>query len=184
LKKTSNYYESLNGFPSPGFVFEFRDPDSRRDFFVMETPKVMLDRLGDSSHNGIEGLNFLEKLDDRMIVEGRVASHTKLSDLGGQLQNTSLQKVYGMGCRMDIAREIDSFPYISCFAFEADKGLIGRPSSFFGIVAHSGSFLLAIDRKDLGVEIEDYRGERSGFHQEMTPESIVVVLEGSESSGS
>jgi len=89
-----------------------------------------------------------------------------------------------MGCRMDIARQIDSLPCISCFAFETEKGLIGRPSSFFGIVAHLGSFLLVIDRKDLGVEIEDYRGERSGFHQEMTPESIVEVLEGSESSGS
>jgi len=62
-----------------------------------------------------------------------------------------------MGCRMDIAREIDSFPGISCFALEAEKGLIGRPSSFFGIVAHPGSFLLAIDSKDFGIEIEDHR---------------------------
>jgi len=89
-----------------------------------------------------------------------------------------------MGCRMDIAREIDSFPNISCFAFEAEKGLIGRPSPFLWIVADPGSFLLTVDRKDLGIEIEDHRGERIGFHQEITSESIVEVLEGGEASRS
>jgi len=38
-KKTANHYESLNSFPSPGFAFEFRDPDFRRGFFVTETSK-------------------------------------------------------------------------------------------------------------------------------------------------
>jgi len=183
-KKTSNYDESLNGFPSPRFVFEFRDPDSRSDLLVTKTPKAVLNGFGDSSHNGIEGLNFLKKLDDRMVVEGRVAPDSNLSNSRGQLRDASLQQIDGMRSGMDIAREIDSLPYISCFAFETEKGLIGRPPPFFGIVAHSGSFLLAIDRKDLGVEIEDDGGERSGFHQEMTTESIVEVLEGGEASRS
>ena len=172
-KKTSNDDESLSGFPSPGFVFEFRAPDSRRDLLVTKPPKVMLDRLGDSSHNGIEGLNFLEKFDDRMVVEGRIAPDSNLSNSRGQLRYASLQEIDGMRSRMDIAREIDSFPNISCFAFEAEKGLIGRPSPFLWIVAHPGSFLLTVDRKNLGIEVDDHRGERIGFHQKIISESIV-----------
>lgn len=85
---------------------------------------------------------------------------------------------------MKIARQIDSLPDISCFAFEAEKELIGRPSSFLGIVAYSCSLLLTIDRKDLGIEIEDHRGEGDGFHQKMSSESIVEFLEGGEASRS
>jgi hypothetical protein len=92
-----------------------------------------------------------------MVVEGRIAPDSNLSNSRGKLRDASLQEIDGMGCRMDIAREIDSLPDISCFAFETEEGVIGRPSSFLGIVANSGSFLLAIDRKDLGVEIEDHR---------------------------
>jgi len=73
-KKKSNYYESLSGFPSPGFVFKFRDPDSWRDLFVTETRKAVLNGFGDPGHNSIKGRDFLEKLDNRMAVEGRIAS--------------------------------------------------------------------------------------------------------------
>ena len=84
-KKTSNYDESLSGFPSPGFVFEFRDPDSRRDLFVTKTPKAVLNGFGDPGHNSIKGRDFLEKLDDRMVVEGRIAPDSNLSNPGGKL---------------------------------------------------------------------------------------------------
>jgi hypothetical protein len=163
-KETSYHHKALGCFPSPGFVFELRNPESRRDLLVMKTPKVMLDRLGDPGYDGIESWDFLEILCDSMVVEGRVATHANLSYPRGQLRDTSLQEVYCMGSGMDISRKIHSLPYISCFAFETKEGLIGRPSSFLGIVAHFGSFLLAIDSQDFGIEIEDYRGEGLGFH--------------------
>lgn len=79
-KETSYNNESLRCFPSPGLVFEFRDPEPRRDFLVMEPSKEVLDRFGDASDNGIKGWNSLKKFDNRMIVEGRSASHTNLSN--------------------------------------------------------------------------------------------------------
>jgi hypothetical protein len=173
--ETANYYESLGCSPSPWFVFKLRNPKPRRDFLVVKAPKVVLDRFGDPSHNGIEGRNSLEKLHDRMIVECRVTPHTNLSDPGGQFRNTPLQKLYGMGSGMDIARQIDSLPDISCFPFETEEGLIGRPSSFLWIVANSGSLLLTIDSKDFGIEIEYCRREGIGFHQKMNSESVVKV---------
>lgn len=176
--ETANDDESLGRFPSPGFVFELRGPESRGDFFVMEASKVVLDGFGNPSHNGIEGRNFLKELDNRMVVEGRIGPHPDLSNSRGKLQEVSFQKLYGMGSGMNISRQIDALPEISGFAFEAEKGLIRGSSPFPGIVTHSGSFLLTIDRKNLGIEIEDHRREGIGFHQEITSESIVEFLEG------
>ncbi|MEM3112624.1 MAG: hypothetical protein QXY90_06255, partial [Candidatus Anstonellales archaeon] len=108
--ETANDDESWGRFPSPGFVFELRDPTPRGDFFVMETSKVVLDGFGNPSHNGIEGRNFLKKFDNRMVVEGRIGPDPNLSNSRGKLQEASFQELYGMGSGMNISRQIDTLP--------------------------------------------------------------------------
>ena len=78
-EQTPHHAESLQGFLSPVFVFELRNPESRREFLVMEASKAMLEKFADPCHNSIEGSNFLEKLDNCMIIEGRIAPHPNLS---------------------------------------------------------------------------------------------------------
>jgi hypothetical protein len=49
-----------------------------------------------------------------------------------------------------------------------------------GVEPHSGSVLSAIDSQDFGVEVEDQKGEGDRAPQEMATESVVEVLEGSQ----
>jgi hypothetical protein len=84
---------------------------------------------------------------------------------------------------MDIPREVDSFPDIARLPLEAEKGLIGRTSSLFGIETNPGSLLLAIDRQDLCIEVEDHRGYGIGFYQEMATETVVEIPEGYQAFG-
>jgi hypothetical protein len=65
---------------------------------------------------------------------------------------------------MDIAREINPFPDIASFAFEAKKWLIRRTPSLFGVETYAGSLLLAIDGDHFGIQVEDHRRRGSGFH--------------------
>lgn len=181
--ETSHHDEALACFPSPGFVFELRNPEPGKDLLVTKTSKVVLDRLGDPGNDGIESWDFLEILCDSMVVEGRVTTHANLSYPGRQLRDAPFQDVYRVGSGMDVAGEIDSLPYISCFAFEAKKRLIGRTSSFLGVEANFGSFLLTIDSQYFGIEIEDHRRKGIGFHQEIVSESVVKVLKGLQASG-
>ena len=181
--ETPYHDEALGRFPSPGLVFELGHPESRKDFLVRKTPKVSLNRFGNSGHNGIEGGDFLKIFGNCMVVESRIGPCTDLSNPRRQLGDASLQNPDGVGSRMDIAREVDPFPDIACFSLETEKRLIRRASSLLGVEPHFGSLLLAIDGQDFGIEVEDHRGEGIGLHQKMATESVVEVLEGSQTSG-
>lgn len=180
--ETSHHDEALSGFPFPGFVFEFGEPKSRRDLFVSKTTQLSLNRLGDLGNDRIGARDLHNILGQGMVVEGRVAPHTDVPDTGRKFGEALLQNIDAVGNGMHIAREINAFPDIACFSFEAEKGLIGRTSSLLWIESDSGSFLLAVDGQNLGIEIEDHRGEGIGFHQKSTSESIVEMLEARQSS--
>jgi hypothetical protein len=79
---------------------------------------------------------------------------------------------------MNIARKITSLPNVACFPLEAEKRLIGGTSSLFGVESNPGTLLLAIDRQDLGIEIEDHRGGGIGLRQKLGTEPVVEILEG------
>jgi hypothetical protein len=176
--KTPHHDEALSGFPSPRFVFELGHPEPGKDLLVMQTSKASLNRFGDSGHNGIERRDSLKILGNCMVVEGRIGSYTDLSNTRGQLGDAFFQNLDGVRSWMDIAREIDSFPDIARLSFETEKGLIRGPSPLLRIEPHSGSLLLSIDSENFGIEVEDYGGERIGFHEKMASESIVEVLKG------
>jgi hypothetical protein len=105
--ETPYHDEALGRLPSPGFVFELGHPEPRKDFLVGKTPKVSLNRLGDSGHNGIESGDFLKILGNGMVVEGRIGPCTDLSNTRRQLGDTSFQNLDGVRSRMDIPREVD-----------------------------------------------------------------------------
>lgn len=180
--ETSHHDEALSGFPFQGFVFEFGEPKSRRDLFVSKTTQLSLNRLGDLGNDRIGARDLHNILGQGMVVEGRVAPHTDVPDTGRKFGKALLQNIDAVGNGMHIAREINAFPDIACFSFEAEKGLIGRTSSLLWIESDSGSFLLAVDGQNLGIEIEDHRGEGIGFHQKSTSESIVEMLKARQSS--
>ena len=85
-----------------------------------------------------------------------------------------------MGHRMRIAREIGPFPDIPGFAFEAKERLIRRTTSLFGVEPDASSLLLAIDRDHVGIQVEDHGGKRVGFHEELSSESVVERLKGTQ----
>ena len=161
--ETSYHDEALSGFPSQGFVFELAHPEPREDFLVMQTSKVSLNWFGDSGHDGIESRNFLKVLRYCMVVEGRIGPCTDFSNTRRQLGEASVQNLDGVRSRMDISREVNSFPDMARPPLETEKGLIGGTSSLLWAEPHFGSLLLAIDAQDFGIEIEDYRGDGVGF---------------------
>jgi hypothetical protein len=73
---------------------------------------------------------------------------------------------------MDIARKITSLPDIACFPFEAEKRLIGRTSSLFGVESNPGVLLLAMYRQGLGIEIADHGGGGIRFSQNWANEWV------------
>ena len=181
--ETSHHDEALSGFPFPGFVFEFGEPKSRRDLFVSKTTQLSLNRFGNLGNDRIGARDLHNILGQGMVVEGRVAPHTDVPDTGRKFGKALLQNIDAVGNGMHIAREINAFPDIACFSFEAEKGLIGRTPSLFGVEPYSGSLLLSIDRQHFGVEVEDHRGNRIGLYQKMATETVVEIPKGCQAFG-
>jgi len=84
---------------------------------------------------------------------------------------------------MHIPGEVDSFPDIARLPLETEEGLIGGTPSLLGVEPDFGPLLVAIDRQDLGIQVEEDGGEGSGLHEKMTSPSIVEISEGGEAPG-
>jgi len=162
--ETAYHDETLGRFPSPGFVFELRDPEPWRNLLVTQTSKVSLNGFGDSGHNGIASRNSLKILGNSMVVEGRVGPCTDLSNPRRRLGEAPVQNLDGVRGWMDIPGEVNPFPDIAGLSLETEKGLVRGTSSLLWVETHSSSLLLAIDGQDFGIEIEDHRGDGVGFH--------------------
>ena len=172
--------EALRSLPANRFVFELCHPNLRKNFLVRKRAEVSPDGFGNPGHNGVGTWDRLDIFGEAVVVERRIGTHPNISDARWQFGEAFLQKRDGVGHRMSIAREIGSFPDIAGFAFEAKERLIRRAASLFGVEPDTGSLLLAIDRDDVGIQVEDHGGKRVGFHEELSSESVVERLKGTQ----
>ena len=77
----------------------------------------------------------------------------------------------GVGRRLAGAQR--SVPKLLPVGFKAQAGMIGGASFLLGIVTPSGAWLLAIEREDHGVEVQDQAGSRLGQGEQLRPELIL-----------
>ena len=173
--------EALCSLPAHRFVFELCQPGLRKNFLVGKRAEVSPNGFGNPGDNGVGTGDFLDIFGDAVVVEGGIGSHSDISNTRGQFGEALLQKRDGVGYRMCIAREIRPLPDIAGFAFEAKERLIRRAASLFGVESYAGSLLLTIDGDHVGIQVEDHGEKGFGLHEELSSESVVERLKGSQS---
>ena len=126
-------------------------------------------------HNRITATRGIEKLDNPLAKESRIASNpnTRSGNLLRSLGQTDLQEGNRTGTGGSISGTERPMPKFLEMSSEAKQRMIGSSALFPGIVAHTGPLDLAVDGQDDGIQIENQRESRFGETKQSGSELIV-----------
>src|SRR5205807_8848718 len=150
--------------PARRAVAERRRPDSRRHTSVAQPREPVLQRASESGDDRIESALPLDKFDDFVIEEAGVGAHANRPHGLRQFGKSKLQQRNGDRRGVDVARMIAALPTVLRPSLEAQQRKVGGTPALFRVVAHFGSFLMAVDRQYGAVQIE-HRSRRVRQHR-------------------
>jgi hypothetical protein len=109
----------------------------------------------DSGHDRIVGPAVFQFAEEGVVVEARVGADTELSNLGGHVGPAVAKQSDGLVVRIGITRSKASSPQMSGVRFETEERLVRTLAAIAGIVADFSTFLVAEEREDGTVKVED-----------------------------
>src|SRR4030042_4300808 len=162
--RTSHDDKAMGFLPFLGFVSKLRYFPSAPKFFETTFSGPSFDCGVFFGHNRITATRGIEKLDDPLAKESRIASNpnTRSGNLLRSLGQTDLQEGNRPGTGGSNSGTGRAVPKFLKMSFEAKQGMIRSSAMFLGIVAHTGPLHLAIAGQDAGIQIENQRESRFG----------------------
>src|SRR5262249_41887463 len=152
---STNHHEAPQSRPPMRAVSKLCRPQPRRNLVIAQPAKPTFHGAGQLGDDRVEPLVLLNKFDNFMIEKCSICTHSHFSDWPRQLRKGALQHGYRDRGGLRVPRMVAALPTILRVPFKAQQRKIGGASPLLRVVAHFGSFLVAIDREHSAVQIED-----------------------------